>query len=54
LDGYTHQDFTETLGSYHEMITQTLNDLRSHGLIQIERKRLILIDKADLERVADS
>jgi CRP/FNR family cyclic AMP-dependent transcriptional regulator len=54
VSGYTHQELAEMLGTYRETTTQTLNDLRSQGLIQIERKRLILIDKAGLEDVSES
>jgi CRP-like cAMP-binding protein len=52
--GYTHQDLAEILGTYRETITQTLNDLRGGGLVQIERKRLIVIDKAGLKAVSES
>lgn len=52
--GYTHQDLAEILGTYRETITQTLNDLRAGGLVQIERKRLIVIDKAGLKDVSES
>lgn len=52
--GYTHQDLAEILGTYRETITQTLNDLRAGGLVQIKRKRLILIDKAGLKDVSES
>jgi len=51
--GYTHQDFAEMLGTYRETITQTLNDLRVNGLVQIERKKMILTDRAGLEDVAE-
>jgi CRP-like cAMP-binding protein len=50
--GYTHQDLAEMLGTYRETITQTLNDLRTSGLVQIERKKIILTDKGQLADLA--
>ena len=41
------------LGTYRETITQTLNDLRAGGLVQIERKKIALLDRAGLEDVAE-
>jgi CRP/FNR family cyclic AMP-dependent transcriptional regulator len=52
--GYTHQDLAEIVGTYRETITQTLNDLRADGLVQIGRKKLILIDKAGLKDMSES
>jgi CRP-like cAMP-binding protein len=54
VTGYTHQDFAEMLGTYRETTTQTLNDLRTSGLVQIERKKIILLDRAGLEDVAEN
>jgi CRP-like cAMP-binding protein len=51
--GYTHQDLAEMLGTYRETITQTLNDLRTSGLVQIERKKIILTDKGQLADLAE-
>ncbi|MFW5941393.1 MAG: Crp/Fnr family transcriptional regulator [bacterium] len=52
--GYTHQDLAEVLGTYRETITQTLNDLKTQGLVEIGRKKVTLIDKPGLENVAES
>jgi CRP/FNR family transcriptional regulator, cyclic AMP receptor protein len=52
--GYTHQDLAEMLGTYRETMTHTLNNLAASGLIQIERKKLTLIDLTGLEDVAES
>lgn len=53
VSGYTHQDFAEMLGTYRETITQTLNDLRGNDLVQIERKKIILLHRGELEDVAE-
>ncbi|MCI0393889.1 MAG: Crp/Fnr family transcriptional regulator [Chloroflexi bacterium] len=52
--GFTHQDLAELLGTYRETITQTLNDFRAIGLVQLERKKVILTDLAGLENVAEN
>ena len=40
--GYTHQDLSEMLGTYRETVTQTLNEFKFDGLIEISRKKVIL------------
>lgn len=54
ITGYTHQDFSEMLGTYRETITQTLNDLKAQGLIDIARKQVVLMNMARLRKLADS
>lgn len=46
--GYTHQDLAEMLGTYRETITQTLNDFKTAGLIEIGRKRITLKNEPGL------
>jgi len=54
ISGYTHQDFSEMLGTYRETITQTLNDFKSHGYIDIGRKRVVLRDLENLLILAEN
>jgi CRP/FNR family transcriptional regulator len=51
--GYTHQDFSEILGTYRETVTQTLNDFKGNGLVDIGRKRVDLLDVGRLETLAE-
>ena len=53
VNGFTHQDFSEMLGTYRETITQTLNDLKADGVVEICRKKVILLDKAALQAIAE-
>lgn len=53
ITGLTHQDLAESVGTYRETATQVLNDLKSSGLIEIGRKRIVILDKARLTQVAD-
>ena len=53
VQGYTHQDLSEMLGTYRETITQTLNDLKAEGLINIARKQVVLLNPDRLQQLAD-
>jgi CRP/FNR family transcriptional regulator, cyclic AMP receptor protein len=52
VEGYTHQDLAEMVGTYRETTTQTLNQFKQQGWIGIERKRIRLIDRLALEEQA--
>lgn len=52
IDGYTHLDLAEIIGTYRETATQTLNQFKTAGLIDIARKRIIILDREGLEEVA--
>lgn len=52
VDGYTHLDLAEIIGTYRETATQTLNQFKTAGLIDIARKRIIILDREGLEEVA--
>ncbi len=53
VTGYTHQDLSEMLGTYRETITQTLNDFKANGWIEIGRKRITLNDMDKLWDLAE-
>jgi CRP-like cAMP-binding protein len=54
ITGLTHQDLGEQIGTYRETTTQTLNTFRSEGLIDIGRKRITILDREGLRRLASS
>lgn len=54
VKGYTHQDLGEILGTYRETITQTLNDFKADGLVEIGRKRIGIVDRDALEELSES
>ncbi len=54
LRGMTHQDLGERIGTYRETTTQTLNSFKAAGLIEIGRKRIEILDREGLERIAES
>jgi len=54
ISGLTHQDLGEQIGTYRETTTQTLNTFKTEGLIDIGRKRITILDREGLERIAES
>ena len=53
VEGYTHQDLAEMLGTYRETATQTLNSFKQHGLIELGRKRVVILNREGLEAAAE-
>ena len=53
ISGMTHQDLGERIGTYRETTTQTLNSFKAAGLIEIGRKRIEILDREGLERIAE-
>jgi CRP-like cAMP-binding protein len=54
IEGYTHQDLGEQIGTYRETTTQTLNNFKADGLIDIGRKRITILDREGLALIAES
>jgi CRP-like cAMP-binding protein len=54
ISGFTHQDLGEQIGTYRETTTQTLNMFKTQSLIDIGRKRITILDRQGLQRIADS
>ncbi len=52
--GYTHQDLAEMLGTYRETTTQTLNEFKHNGWIDIGRKKIMILDLESLSQQADA
>lgn len=49
VKGYTHQELSEMLGTYRETVTQTLNEFKADGLIEIGRKQVRLLAPGRLQ-----
>lgn len=52
IQGYTHQDLAEAIGTYRETATQVLNEFKVNHLIEIGRKQIKILDPVGLERIA--
>ena len=52
LTDYTHQDLADLVGAYRETATQTLDDFKRRGLLELGRKRIQILDPDGLARIA--
>ncbi len=46
---FTHQEMANMIGSTRETVTLTLGDLRRKGVIEIDRRRIVVLDKDALK-----
>lgn len=46
---FTHQEMANMIGSTRETVTLTLGDLRRKGVIEIDRRRIVLLDREALK-----
>jgi CRP/FNR family cyclic AMP-dependent transcriptional regulator len=53
VDGYSHQELAERLGTYRETVSQLLGRFRSEGLVAVEPRRIRVLDRAGLEAYAE-
>ncbi|MBI3287435.1 MAG: Crp/Fnr family transcriptional regulator [Chloroflexi bacterium] len=53
ITGLTHQDLADTVGTYRETTTQTLNQFKAQGLISIGRKRIEILNLEGLKAIAE-
>ncbi len=52
VKGYTHQYLADMLGTYRETATQTLNEFKQQGIIELGRKSITISDVDGLEQIA--
>ena len=53
LREYTHQDLADMVGTYRETTTQTLDDFKRRGLVELGRRRIRILDRAGLAAIAE-
>ena len=53
VEGYTHQDLAEMLGTCRETATQTLNEFKAMGLIETGCRRVEIKDPDGLAELAE-
>ncbi|MCC6555957.1 MAG: Crp/Fnr family transcriptional regulator [Polyangiaceae bacterium] len=46
---FTHQEMASMIGSTRETVTLTLGDLRRKGIIEIDRRRIVVLDRDALK-----
>lgn len=52
IQGFSHQELAEMVGTYRETATLALNQFKADGLITIGRKQIGILDRPGLQRVA--
>jgi CRP-like cAMP-binding protein len=52
VEGYSHQEIGEILGTYRETVTVALNRFKEGGLIDLGRCRIRILDPTGLHRIA--
>lgn len=53
VEGHTHQELAEMIGTYRETVTQTLDDFKSQDLIEVQRKQIKIRNAERLRRIAE-
>ncbi len=53
VEGHTHQELAEMIGTYRETVTQTLDEFKAQGLIQVQRKQIEIRDAERLREIAE-
>jgi CRP-like cAMP-binding protein len=53
VTGFTQGDFAEQLSTYRETVTNSMDSLKEDRLIEIGRKRIILLNKKRLKELAE-
>ncbi len=52
LSGLTHQELADSTGLYRETVTNVLNRLQVQGLVELGKKKIVILNRAGLEAAA--
>jgi CRP/FNR family cyclic AMP-dependent transcriptional regulator len=53
IQGFTHDELADQIGSYRETVTIALKNMKSDRIIEIGRKRLTILDKKALKELSE-
>lgn len=53
IEGISHQELADMVGTYRETVTRVLNDFQGGGLIEVRRKRIRVLQPDRLAGLAD-
>ena len=53
IEGVSHQDLADMVGTYRETATRVLNEFRSDGLIELGRLQVAILQPDELQAIAD-
>ncbi len=54
LSGLTHQELADSTGLYRETVTNVLNRLQAQGLVELGKRKIIILDRAGLEKTGQA
>ena len=54
IDGLSHQELAEMIGTYRETVTQTLNQFKASKLVDIQRKSIRILRPEELAAIASN
>lgn len=54
VEGHTHQELAEMIGTYRETVTQTLDEFKAQDLIEVQRKQIKIRNAERLREIAES
>ena len=49
---FTHQEMASMIGSTRETVTLTLGDMRRKGILEVDRRRIVVLDRERLKALA--
>ena len=52
LSGLTHQELADSTGLYRETVTNVLNRLQAQGLVELGKKKIVILNRVGLEAAA--
>lgn len=53
IEGVSHQDLADMVGTYRETVTRILNEFRSAGYIELGRLNVAILDQQAVQAIAD-
>ena len=53
IEGVSHQDLADMVGTYRETVTRILNEFRSAGYIELGRLNVTILDRQAVQAIAD-
>ncbi|MBI4330671.1 MAG: Crp/Fnr family transcriptional regulator [Chloroflexi bacterium] len=54
LPGLTHQELADATGLYRETVTNVLNRLQAQGILELGKKRIVVLDRERLKEAAET
>ncbi|MBI2934752.1 MAG: Crp/Fnr family transcriptional regulator [Chloroflexi bacterium] len=54
LPGLTHQELGDSTGLYRETVTNVLNRLQEQGILELGKKRIVILDRERLKEAAEA